>query len=242
MNSRRWIITCALGLWAALGQSSAAYGAPYVADFEKDPVGAEPSAFAPIVGGWRIGKDGAGKVLVVDGGKWKKGQPSANLADKARALYGARYAEFLDNVKAYAYFPLAVAKEVDAFAEGEISLRFKPMAGRIDQAAGIVFNLKPDGDYLVLRANALENNLVLFKYVRGKRSSVKWIRNTPTETLKWHDLRLVVKGAHVQGYLDGKLALEDDWTEPISGRVGIWSKADSVAYIDDYTVKPAAVK
>ncbi|MBI3550052.1 MAG: hypothetical protein HY078_13525 [Elusimicrobia bacterium] len=189
-----------------------------------------------------MGKDGENKVLVVDGSKWREGQASANLADKARALYGQRYAEFLDSVKAYAYFPLAVLRDLETFENGEISLRFKPMAGRIDQGAGIVFNLKPSGDYLVVRANALENNLVLFKYVRGKRSSVKWIRNAPTETLKWHDLKVVTSGKHIRAYLDGTLTLEDDWTEPISGRVGVWSKADSVVYFDEFRARPDGTK
>lgn len=183
-----------------------------------------------------MGIEGQNKVLVVDGGKWKQGQASAGLADKARALYGERYAEFLDSVKAYAYFPFAVAKDIDDFRGGEISFRFKPIAGRIDQGAGIVFNLKPNGDYLIVRANALEDNLVLFKYVHGKRNSVKWIRNTPTESGKWHDLKVSISGKHIQGYLDGKLRLEDDWIEPISGRIGVWSKADSVVQFDDYEV------
>ncbi|MBA9833456.1 hypothetical protein D7S92_31400 [Burkholderia contaminans] len=173
-------------------------------------------------------------MLTVDGSKWQRGQPSAGLADKARALYGERYAEFLDNVTAYAYFPIAVVKRIDDFRDGEISLRFKGIAGRIDQGAGIVFNLKPNGDYLVLRANCLENNLVLFKYVHGVRSPVKWIRNTPTDTGRWHDLKLEVNGVSVKGYLDGKLYLEDTLAAPISGRIGVWSKADSVMYFDDF--------
>ncbi|MBI5209302.1 MAG: hypothetical protein HY927_04930 [Elusimicrobia bacterium] len=241
MSTKRWIFAWAIGLGPALLSSGAALGASTtsVVGFEKEQVGTEPSSFAPVVGVWRVGKDGDNKVLVVDGGKWKQGQPSAGLADKARGLYGERYAEFLDSIKSYAYFPLAVAKDADDFKNGEITCRFKGMAGRIDQGAGIVFNLKPNGDYLVVRANPLENNLVLFKYVHGKRSSVEWVRNVPTETLKWHDLKVVVKGKHIQGYLDGKLYLEYDWTESISGRVGVWSKADSVVYFDDFTVKPA---
>ena len=131
-------------------------------DFSGETVGAEPVSFVPAVGNWLIAADGNNKVLVVDGRKWSEGQASAGLADKARALYGERYAEFLDNVKAYAYFPFAVFKDLQDFKEGEISLRFKPIAGRIDQGAGILFNLKPNGDYLIVCANALENNLVLF--------------------------------------------------------------------------------
>jgi hypothetical protein len=209
-----------------------------VDDFSSETVGAEPVSFVPAVGNWLIGGDGNNKVLVVDGRKWSEGQAAAGLADKARALYGERYAEFLDNVKAYAYFPFAVFKGVQDFKEGEISLRFKPIAGRIDQAAGIVFNLKLNGDYLILRANALENNLVLFQYVRGKRSSVKWIRNTPTATQQWHDLKLEVNGTSVRGYLDGKLYLEHALASVVSGKVGVWSKADSFVYFDDFQVRP----
>lgn len=209
-----------------------------VVDFSKDAPGKEPSGLACVVGAWQVTKDGDKKVLMVNGARWSSGQPGANLADKARALYGARYAEFLDAVKAYSYFPVCVARSIEDFTGGQISFRFKPIAGRIDQGAGIVFNVKPNGDYLIVRANALEDNLVFFKYARGKRSSVKWVRNTPTQTMKWHDLKVSIKGKHIQGYLDGKLSLEDDWTEPISGRVGVWSKADSVVYFDDLKIEP----
>ena len=108
-----------------------------------------------MVGIWRVEQEGAKKVLAVDGRQWKEGQSSAGVADKARALYGDRYAEFLDRVQAYAYFPYAVAKDVEDFRNGEISVRFEGISGRIDQGAGILFNLKPNGDYLTVRANPL---------------------------------------------------------------------------------------
>jgi hypothetical protein len=117
-----------------------------------------------VVGVWRIESEGNNKVLVVDGRQWKEGQTAAGIADKARALYGDRYAEFLDRVQAYAYFPYVVAKDVTDFRDGEISVRFEGISGRIDQGAGILFNLKPNGDYLTVRANPLENNLVLWKF------------------------------------------------------------------------------
>ncbi len=214
-----------------------ALAASSVQSFDTETVGAEPKSFTAAVGNWVIVDDGGNKALSVNGSQWARGQTSAGLADKARALYGERYAEFLDNVQAYAYFPLAVAQGIDDFRTGEIELRFKCVAGRIDQAAGIVFNLKPNGDYLVLRANCLEDNLVLFKYERGSRSSVKWIRNTPTPSKQWHDLKLVVQGKNIKGYLDGKLYLEHALSEPVSGRIGLWSKADSVVYFDDIRVE-----
>ena len=109
-----------------------------------------------------------------------EGQSSAGVADKARALYGERYAEFLDRVQVYAYYPYRVAMDVESFRSGEITVRFEGLSGRIDHGAGILFNLKPNGDYLALRANCLENNLVLWKFEKGKRSSVSWIRNAVT--------------------------------------------------------------
>jgi hypothetical protein len=208
-------------------------------DFSDETVGAEPKSFVSVVGVWRIEADGNNKVLVVDGRQWKEGQTAASIADKARALYGDRYAEFLDRVQAYAYFPYAVAKDVGDFRNGEISVRFEGISGRIDQGAGILFNLKTNGDYLTVRANPLENNLVLWKFEKGKRSSVKWIRDTPTATRQWHDLKVRVAGTKLEAYLDGKRYLEHVLPAPVSGRVGLWSKADSHMYFDDYTVTPA---
>ena len=227
----------AVGLTALVLSAGAVQ--PLKIDFSDETVGAEPKSFISVVGIWRIETDGNNKVLVVDGRQWKEGQTAAGIADKARALYGERYAEFLDRVQAYAYFPYAAAKDVADFRDGDISVRFEGISGRIDQGAGILFNLKQNGDYLTIRANPLENNLVLWKFEKGRRSSVKWIRNTPTSTRQWHDLKVRIAGPKVEGYLDGKLYLEHTLPEPVSGRIGLWSKADSHMYFDDYTVIPA---
>jgi hypothetical protein len=212
---------------------------PLRIDFSDEAVGGEPRSFLSVVGVWRIETDGNNKVLVVDGQQWKQGQTAAGVADKARALYGERYAEFLDRVQAYAYFPYAVAKDVADFRAGEISVRFQGISGRIDQGAGILFNLKTNGDYLTVRANPLENNLVLWKFENGKRSSVKWIRDTPTPTRQWHTLKVRIAGTKIEGYLNDKLYLEHTLPEPVSDRIGLWSKADSHMYFDDYTVIPS---
>jgi len=208
-------------------------------DFSDETVGADSKSFLSVVGVWRVEQEGAKKVLAADGRQWKEGQSSAGIADKARALYGERYAEFLDRVQAFAYSPYTVAKDVPDFSAGEIAVRFEGISGRIDQGAGILFNLKPNGDYLTVRANALENNLVLWKFERGRRSSVEWVRNTPTATRQWHDLKVRIAGAKVEGYLDGKRYLEHTLPQPVSGRIGLWSKADSYVYFADYAVTPA---
>jgi len=208
-------------------------------DFANDAAGGDPNALVSVVGVWRVESADGKNVLAVDGRKWKHGQSSAGIAEKARALYGERYAEFLDRVQAFAYFPYMVVKDVPDFKAGEITVRFEGLSGRIDQGAGILFNLKPNGDYLTIRANCLENNLVLWKFENGRRSSVKWIRNTPTASRQWHDLKVKIDGDKVEGSLDGKLYLQHTLPAPVSGRVGLWSKADSYMHFDDLTITPA---
>ena len=240
MKSRRILLNITLSMSAVfLVAMPAVAQQPVKIDFSNETVGAEAKSFLAVVGIWRVEQEGAKKVLAVDGRQWKEGQSSAGVADKARALYGDRYAEFLDRVQAYAYFPYAVAKDVQDFRNGELGVRFEGISGRIDQGAGILFNLKPNGDYLTIRANPLENNLVLWKFEKGKRSSVKWVRNTPTPTRQWHDLKVRISGTKVEGYLDGKLYLEHTLPEPVSGRIGLWSKADSYVYFSDYSATPA---
>jgi hypothetical protein len=77
---------------------------------------------------------------------------------------------------------LVSGRQIRLFVGRRTGLRFEGISGRINQGAGLLFNLKPNGDYLTIRANPLENNLVLWKFEKGKRSSVTWIRNTPTTT------------------------------------------------------------
>ncbi len=223
-------------LIAASGMAMADKTTSIVEDFSAETIGAAPTSFTPAVGNWIIGADKQNKVLVVDGSQWRRGQASAGLADKARALYGDRYAEFLDNVKAYAYYPFAVFKRVDNFSNGIISMRFKAIAGRIDQGAGILFDLKPNGDYYALRANPLENNLVLWRFKHGKRSSVSWVRNVRTPSRQWHSITLKVKGDAVKGFVNGKQYLAHKLPHAVNGKVGIWTKADSVIFFDDYSV------
>jgi len=232
-------IIAAAAVGSAVLVSPAAAQQTSKTDFSDDTIGAESKSFVSVVGVWRMETEANRKVLAVDGRQWKEGQSSAGIADKARALYGERYAEFLDRVQAYAYYPYAVYRDVPDFRNGEISVRFEGLSGRIDQGAGILFDLKPNGDYFAVRANCLENNLVLWKFEKGRRSQVKWIRDTPTATRQWHDLKLRVAGARIEAYLDGKLYLEHTMPAPVAGRIGLWSKADSHMYFSDFMVTQA---
>jgi hypothetical protein len=208
-------------------------------DLTKEKVGHESSKFLSVVGNWLIVDDGGKKVLGVDGRQWLRGQPANGLAQKARAIYGSRHEEFIDNVKAFAYFPYAVAKDIDDFHGGEISIRFKLVAGQLDQCAGILFNLKPNGDYLAVRFNGKEDNVVLWTFNKGKRKFVKkGSENVPLQMNTWHTLQISVHGTNLQAALDGKHLLDYTLSEAVSGKVGVWSKTDSVSYFDDFTVIP----
>src|SRR6202158_6079740 len=130
-------------------------------DVAQEKAGSEPTHFLSMVGNWVVAPEGNKNILLVDGRQWKRGQPAGGLADKARLIYGSRHEEFIDNVKTFADFPHAVAQVIDDFQHGEIAMRFKLIEGALDQCAGIFFNLKPNGDYLTVRFNGKEDNLVL---------------------------------------------------------------------------------
>jgi hypothetical protein len=241
MNYRLFLLFALLGFILPFSTAAQKKGGKSVhVEVKKDKIGNESSNFLGMVGNWSVVDDGGKKVLAVDGRQWLRGQPANGLAQKAREIYGARHEEFIDNVKAFAYFPYAVAKKVDDFQNGEISLRFKLVAGQLDQCAGILFNLKPNGDYLTVRFNGKEDNVVLWTFKQGKRSFVKkGSENVKLEMNSWNELKIGVNGTQLQASLNGKHLLDYTLPEAVSGKVGVWSKTDSVSYFDDYTVTPA---
>ena len=206
-------------------------------DFESDTYPGPSKKFSTFVGKWHIDKDKENKVYAVDGRKWEKGLMSKGIVKKAKAMYGKNYAKFLDNLQAYKYFPLTIFKDIKNFKNGTITVKFKAISGRIDRGAGIAFNIKPNGDYLVIRANPLERNLVLFKMEKGVRSSVQWIRNVPHVSKKWYELKIEIKNNRVLGYLNGKKYIDYKYKENFEGKIGLWSKADSYVFFDDFKVE-----
>lgn len=205
--------------------------------FDGDTIGGPAKGVEAVIGDWLVAEQGSAKGLSVDGSRWRNGVPSANLADQAKRLYGERYAEFLDGVKAFAFFPLAVVDQAPPSGDVRMSVRFYPFAGKIDQAAGIAFGIQPDGSYYGVRANALEDNILWFKVVRGKRSILDNVRNTPTPTKTWHSLVVTLRGKHLEVALDGKNYFQKELAEVPRGKVGLWSKADSQVLFDDFVVE-----
>jgi Domain of Unknown Function (DUF1080) len=121
------------------------------------------------------------------------------------------------------------------YADADISVKFKPISGREDASGGIVFRFA-DGKYYVVRANALEDNFRLYVYDRGRRQ-LATARVKPPALGQWHTLRLAAGGDHVQAWLDGTLHLDHRDARLRSGRVGLWTKADSVTAFDDLVIR-----
>lgn len=223
---------------APVPAASAPTGADTTTSFDADPIGAPSPSFEAVVGDWSVVETDKTRVFKVDGSKWRNGVPSASLADQAKHLYGDRYAEFLDGVKAFAFFPLAVWKNDPTPGDLTISVRFYPLAGKIDQAAGIAFGVEPDGSYFGVRANALEDNILYFHVVKGKRTVIDNIRNVSTPSKTWHTLSLDLRGKSLLVRLDGHEWLDKTLDGVPKGKVGLWSKADSQVLFDNFKVEP----
>jgi len=260
-GSRRLMAVALVGVLAPL------HAADTKVDLSKETVGKPPVAFEPMVGSWVIAQDGAEKVVMVDGRPWvaAKDNPTKLLIESARKLYGTSNEELMDNAKQFAYYPVALLKGVQNFTDGTITMKFKTVAGDSDRCSGIVFNVKPNGDWLAVRYNDTENNIVLWEFHNGIRRSVKRgpERTWMLDRAAWHELKTTVDGASVKVSIDGNPAL--DYTlgsapgpgrnnaapnpdlfadnnpvlqPPVSGRVGLWSKTDSTSYFKDFVVSP----
>jgi hypothetical protein len=134
-------------------------------------------------------------------------------------------------------FPIAVLQGAPA-RDVEVTVRFKPVSGRVDQAAGVIVRVRDDNNYYVARANALENNVRLYRVVRGNRQQFAGV-DVPVASGRWQQFGLRVEGDRFTVSLDGKLLFEaTDRTFMEAGQVGLWTKADSLTYFDELVVRP----
>jgi hypothetical protein len=133
-----------------------------------------------------------------------------------------------------ATYPVCI-KDDTSLKDGFVEVKFKPISGREDQAGGLVWRAKDANNYYVARANALENNVTIYDTVNGRRTERKRARVTVASN-RWHTLRVDFQGNHFVVTLDGKQALDwNDETFTDAGKVGLWTKADSVTSFDDFS-------
>src|SRR5499427_10809927 len=130
--------------------------------------------------------------------------------------------------------PWAVALLEDKkFGDLDVSVRFRPISGKEDASGGIIFRARDGRNYLLIRANALENNFRLYTIVNGKRSTIASARVTEPSLGEWHRIRVVAKGPRIQAYLDDALLLDHEDKTFTGGWLGLWTKADSVTEFAD---------
>ena len=141
-------------------------------------------------------------------------------------------------------FPLAIFDGV-SLKDGGVSVCFKPMSGVVDEAAGIVWRYQNPNNYYIARANALESNVVFYKVANGLRTSIapkglpsrSYGVKHPIAKQKWSTLRIDIQGKQFTVFLDGEKLFEaEDATFQTAGKVGLWTKADSATYFDNFTV------
>ena len=134
-------------------------------------------------------------------------------------------------------FPVAVANQ-PRLRDLRVSVRCKPVSGKVDQACGLVFRYQDEFNYYVTRANALENNVRLYHVVNGNRRQFAGL-NGPVVGGVWHELKVEAQGDRLEVYWDGQKVIDaHDPTFQTAGQVGVWTKADSVTYFDDLNVEP----
>ena len=139
--------------------------------------------------------------------------------------------------------PWAVAiLEDKKFDDIDLTVRFRPVSGKEDASGGIIFRAKDGRNYLLVRANALENNFRLYTMVNGKRSTIASARVTEPKLGEWHRIRVVAKGPNVQAYLDDALLLDHEDKTFTGGWVGLWTKADSVTEFADLEITGTPAK
>ena len=138
-------------------------------------------------------------------------------------------------------FPWCVKKDA-AIADGFVEVKLKPLAGREDQAGGVLWRWKDANHYYVARANALEDNVSLYYTEGGSRKEIKYV-DAPVPRNAWHTLRVEFSGRHIRVILDGVARIElDDAHIAGAGAVGVWTKADSVTLFDDFAYGTTAAK
>ncbi len=132
-----------------------------------------------------------------------------------------------------ATYPVCI-KDDTSLKDGFVEVKFKAISGKEDQAGGVIWRAKDANNYYVARANALEDNVTIYDTVNGRRTERKRT-NVKVAPNQWHTLRVDFTGSHFTVTYDGKKAIEwDDQTFTDAGKVGVWTKADSVTLFDDF--------
>ncbi|GAB6058019.1 PEP/pyruvate-binding domain-containing protein [Desulfonatronum parangueonense] len=176
-------------------------------------------------GHWtRHGEDG--KTICRQTGTRMVDPVSSGLACLMGRVTGDGYHSFLETIKAYFYFPLAIAKD-SRLSDGELEVAVRCESGCIDMAAGVVFGLRDVGNYFVFRIDALKNNAMLLVFEQGRpKELVKTAMELNPD--HWYRLGIRIEEQVLTASVDGQIVLEHHALKAVQGYCGLWSKSDSV--------------
>jgi hypothetical protein len=126
-----------------------------------------------------------------------------------------------------------------------LTVKLKGVSGRHDRGGGLIWRFIDDKNYYIVRANPLENNVVLYKVEKGVRTDLPLVDKGKTYGVTvsklgdgWNTLTLDVKGDLFTVYLNNtELFMVKDKTFPNSGRIGLWTKSDAVTYFDNFSIQ-----
>src|SRR2546428_9524283 len=194
-----------------------ASGQQLIYNFDSDPVGQLPAKFHSA----RTGQGSESKWAVM-------ADPIAPSKPNVLAQTSTDKTDYR--------FPLLISDE-GTFKDLELTVKFKAVAGEVDRAAGLVFRLQDANNYYIVRANALEDNYRLYHVIKGSRRQFAGA-NFKVTSGEWHELKVECVGNKIICYYDGQKKIEaTDDTFKEAGKIGLWTKADSVTYFDDLTAK-----
>ena len=216
MGWYRGAVVVCLSAFCAVAAAQPASSAPKTYTFDNDPVGSPPAGF-------EFAKTGQGAE-----GKWVVREDREKAGNHVLVQENADPTDYR--------FPLAVVTE-GTYKDVTLSVRAKTISGRVDQGFGMVWRYKDANNYYITRCNADEDNCTIYHTVDGRRRP---FQNKPIPVAKntWHTLKLEAVGDHFVVWFDGTKVLDaKDGTFKDAGKVGLWTKADSVIAFDDFTIE-----
>ena len=211
----RVLMGCALIMWAASSSlvSPAVANEPRLWTFDTDPPGTLPSDF--VVGTLFDGRPA---------GDWKVAQKSD--APSPPNVFG----QLMGKGAEHAYKVVLVEGSNTSDLGLEVSLL--AVDGRADMGGGLIWHAADDRNYYLTRANPLEQNIRIYRVVKGVRHMLKNFDHI-IDVRSWHQLRVTMTGCRVQVFFDKSKVFDlcDDTFK--EGRIGLWTKSDATTYFDD---------
>ena len=197
------------------------------------------ATLTPIIGHWMTIDEG-GPAFKADGALWNGTTDRARLESFSNSLFSPPNAGFVTHGTAPGAFPFAVARTAGEVTNATLRVAFKMIGGASDQNAGIMFGLRPNGDYHFVRYNTKDGNVAVWEYVNGERKVLAHgAVHKQLELNTWHELLVTLRDGNVQGMVVGTdMSVEHSLASSVRGRVGVWTKRDAITVFRNLRLTP----